>query len=673
MGQGARADQFRHDINGLRAIAVVAVLFFHFRIPGFSGGFAGVDVFFVVSGYLMASIIFGGIDSGTFSLLDFYLSRGRRIIPALAVVCMAAATAGWFFLVPFDFSQLAKSVLTSITFVSNFLYWKDSGYFSAGADQNWLLHTWSLSVEWQFYMVFPVVVLVSRRFLSRAAASHVLIVLLASSFALSCYFATHYPTADFYLLPSRAWELLMGGIVFLYPPNPSAPVARILEIVGLLLILATFWFVDRTSIWPGWTASAPVIGTALVVAAGRSGSPIMSNPLSWWIGRNSYSIYLWHWPLIVGLRYFGFFDNWWWKTAAIALSLALGWLSFAFIEKRGRRLWRVAKPEDRFEYRHYLAALLRMATGPAMIAIVGFAIWAENGLPQRFDSAVALADAGATDIDWRWRHCFGLSGSPPPSCTIGGNGRNVAAELIGDSYAGSVATALASALPRNATGGIFYHAYASCPTIENAVPDDPENHCQEFNREYLEPILTRFPSAIPIIVANYWYGYILHGGIRFSPRQRNGDTALSVFSVAAYGKNLEDTLCAISRKRPAFVMLPLPSFAASVPQTLARALIRNPNAPDISMPIRDYERQHAMDIRLIRNIASHCRIHLLDPIRYLCPNGICMGSAHHRSLYADDIHLNNFGSHFLVPMFRPVLATSRAVAADDGAAAISEP
>lgn len=158
--------KFRKDINGLRAIAVIAVVLFHFNASWLPGGFAGVDVFFVISGFLMTGIIFRGIEQDNFSILNFYIARANRIIPALALLCFVLLVFGWFYLTPLEYQSLGKHAASSVSFLSNFTYWSEAGYFAAASHEKWLLHTWSLSVEWQFYIIYPLMLVAMRKFIS---------------------------------------------------------------------------------------------------------------------------------------------------------------------------------------------------------------------------------------------------------------------------------------------------------------------------------------------------------------------------------------------------------------------------------------------------------------------------------------------------------------------------
>ncbi|PHN58783.1 hypothetical protein AO268_11000 [Pseudomonas sp. ICMP 8385] len=329
---------FRSDINGLRAIAVIAVVLYHFGVKGFSGGFAGVDIFFVISGFLMTGIIFRQTDSGKFSLTGFYLARAKRIIPALAFLCLSLLVAGWFVLIPSEYKELGKHAATSIGFLSNFAYWREAGYFDTASHGKWLLHTWSLSVEWQFYIVYPLIILATRKLFGASMTKMLLVIGALVSFALCMYMSNRSPSAAFYLLPTRAWEMLAGGIVFLFPMQLKDTNKKVASTFGLVLIALSILMLDASDVWPGWLALIPIAGTALLILAADQTSVVTNNKLSASIGKASYSIYLWHWPLVVLLGYYGVSDSAAAIAAGIAASILLGYASLYFVETPSQKL-----------------------------------------------------------------------------------------------------------------------------------------------------------------------------------------------------------------------------------------------------------------------------------------------------------------------------------------------
>jgi peptidoglycan/LPS O-acetylase OafA/YrhL len=240
--------KFRSDINGLRAIAVIAVVLFHFSPSLMPGGFAGVDVFFVISGYLMTGIIFKGLEQNSFSVLNFYVSRANRIIPALAVLCLVLLVLGCLFLSPLDYKTLGKHIASSMLFISNFIYWRESGYFDAESHGKWLLHTWSLSVEWQFYIIYPVLLVAFRKLVPLKALKNAVVIGTIVGF-IFCVVATFkFPNPAYYLIPTRAWEMMLGGVAYLYPITFIRRRKKYLELFGLLLIFSSYYFLTYNKV-----------------------------------------------------------------------------------------------------------------------------------------------------------------------------------------------------------------------------------------------------------------------------------------------------------------------------------------------------------------------------------------------------------------------------------------
>jgi peptidoglycan/LPS O-acetylase OafA/YrhL len=326
---------FRADINGLRAYAVLFVVFYHFSISQIAGGFVGVDMFFVISGYLMTKIIVSKYQKGTFSFREYYLARSVRIIPPLLVLCLLLVIFGWFFLFSFEYKPLLKHVMSSIGFFSNITYLRENGYFEIGSESKWLLHTWSLSVEWQFYLIYPIIVVVLSKFKSGTILKPAIIFLAFISFFLCVYLSYSNVTSAFFNLYARAWEMLAGGIVFFLSGSllKSDKIKFRLEAVGWILIFSSVFLLTSNLVWPGWFALMPVLGTCFIIFSGRSNSIFLSNKGVQWLGKISYSVYLFHWPIVVALKTYSKTSlNW--SIFGIFLSIILGWVSFELIERR---------------------------------------------------------------------------------------------------------------------------------------------------------------------------------------------------------------------------------------------------------------------------------------------------------------------------------------------------
>lgn len=334
--------KYRPEIDGLRAVAVIAVLIFHVDPGWLKGGFLGVDVFFVISGFLMTSIIQGRIENGSFSLKEFWLRRIRRLYPALLAMVGVVALLGGVILTNPERADLFQQSMAAIFSFSNILLWRTTGgYWDSDSENIALLHTWSLSLEEQFYVVFPVLLLIFHRF-ARKHLSGVVFLLTAVSIALCVYVTPDSRSAAFYLLPTRLWELLFGAMLSLKSGCLLRFAAKqympgVIATCGLILIFLSFWFIEDTKGFPGIYPIAACIGTVAIIGFGESDSLVKRflslKPINY-IGRISYSLYLWHWPIIVFSRYVSPTYN---PTFIVAGSLGLASLSYHFIENPFRR------------------------------------------------------------------------------------------------------------------------------------------------------------------------------------------------------------------------------------------------------------------------------------------------------------------------------------------------
>ena len=300
---------YRREIDGLRALAVVPVIFFHAGFEAFSGGFVGVDVFFVISGYLITSIILTQKAAGTFSLLNFYERRARRILPALFLVMAVCIPFAWLWLLPSDMRDFSQSLVAVSVFASNVLFWKESGYFDTAAELKPLLHTWSLAVEEQYYVLFPLFLLVMWRFAKRWTVA-TLAVIAALSFALAQWGAYNKPAATFFLLPTRGWEIAIGALIAFYfarypKPQLQRPVQEAGSLIGLSLILYAVFAYSKETPFPSAYALAPALGTALIILCTTPSTlvgRVLTTKAFVGVGLISYSAYLWHQPLFAFTR-----------------------------------------------------------------------------------------------------------------------------------------------------------------------------------------------------------------------------------------------------------------------------------------------------------------------------------------------------------------------------------
>ena len=635
--------QQRSDIQGLRAYAVIAVILFHFSVPGFTGGFAGVDVFFVISGFLMTSIILRGLTAGDFSLPHFYLSRARRIIPALAVLCATLLLLGWFWLAPTDYAKLGRHSTAAAGFFSNFIFMDEEGYFDAPSQSKWLLHTWSLSVEWQFYMLYPLLLKCVARFgkANGKILGRAIIGLAIFSLAASIFLTPNAPAQSFYLLPTRAWELAAGGLVYLYAPALSARSAWVAELTGIALIVLSAHCFTSFMPWPGTNALLPVAGAALLLAAARQRSWLTGTRLAQWVGGCSYSIYLWHWPVYVALGYFA------WKTplwlaSGIGASFLLGALSYYFVEHPARRYFATTK-----------RATIGTVCAVLLLCGAGFTISTQHGIPARVSDEVRAIDAVSTDhIPAFAKPCgFDRKTLALTPCVVGDPDR-IRWVVWGDSHAGSILSAVAAATH----DGILYYSHA-CSTLFDVElkSKGASNHCTEFNHAVADQVAA-LPRHVGVIIANRYsvnikgpnegvkkpWGFV-YKDIPEADAQRD--------PYGLYTERLTSTLCSITKHHAVYTVGPIPELGRLVPETMVRAAMIGRPLTDVILPLTDYRARNDVALGALTKASKQCGTHLLDPTKYLCDGSVCHGAHHGKPLYFDDNHLSESGNKMLVPMF----------------------
>ena len=483
--------KYRKDIDGLRGLAVLPVVLFHAGVAQVSGGYIGVDVFFVISGFVIAMRLQEDLRADRFSLLDFYERRFRRLLPAITATILVTSLLALILLMPSDLVEYGRSLVATSVFSSNFYFWKSSGYFEVDAHLRPMLHTWSLAVEEQFYIFMPIVLWLTHRYLKGrwlVMLGPVWIV----SLALSIFMLTRAATADFYLLPTRAWELLTGALVALCPlPALRSNILRqALSLSALAVLLACMVLYSSTTPFPGASALPPCLAAAVLIYCGDAtltGKLLSTAPLTY-IGRISYSLYLVHWPVTVLLRHYNLRAPTTFEIVLIvAVSFVLAHLSWKFIEQPFRRP-RAETP--RWRVMTVAAASLLVTAG------IGAVFVATGGLPSRVPG-YAQEDVSAQN-EWRERTCF-LSADQKAdawnltACTrVNGAGPEVL--LWGDSFAAHYVPGLIQE-PRF-RGKLIQYTAAGCPPALNYYSFARPN-CSIFNRRALDLVARRH---IPIVV-----------------------------------------------------------------------------------------------------------------------------------------------------------------------------
>lgn len=640
---------FRNDINGLRAIAVLAVVLFHFGVPGFNGGFSGVDIFFVISGYLMTGIIFSKFEADRFNLIDFYLARATRIIPALAVLCIILIVGAWFFLPPYEMRSFGKHIVGASSFLSNIIFMKESGYFDAGAHEKWLLHTWSLSVEWQFYILYPLAIIAIRKFFSFNTTRWILVFFALGSYMLSAFFPANLPDAAFYLLPTRAWEMMAGGLIFAFSLQANQKFKAPMEAMGLLLLAGSIVLLNSSFAWPGSLAALPVLGATLVIIAANEKSFLTSNAVLQYIGTISYSLYLWHWPVAVALNLFELKDNVWGIGAGIALSFLLATLSYYLVEQP----WRKFSPKKRSK----IFPVMGYTSLTGLIAMIGLSIFYFNGIPSRVNEVVKIADGEQNNRNPNQK-CVVVPGNNPksPMCILGDNKNKIAAIVIGDSHSNATVNAVVAATPKE-KGGILYLGADGCTAMMNLSTPYFYN-CGEYNRNTLDYLHKNMPGT-PIIIINYISQALLHPDtdtIKKPVYLDNIPNTSSEFS-EKFKQQYQEGLCGLTKNHPVYVVQSIPRMNVNVPRAIVRSMMYKSEKIDVSINRSDFFEREKSVRHFMQNAINSCKAFALDPIDYLCNESVCLGSINHRPLYYDENHLSEYGNRLLVPMFQRIWNT----------------
>lgn len=641
---------YRTDIDGLRGIAVIAVVLFHLGVPGFTGGFAGVDVFFVISGFLITSLIHPDIAAGRFSFAAFYERRIRRLLPALLTVTALSLLAGVLLLERHDLRYLHQSVIATTLFSANFLFWKTTGYFDSAADTRPLLHAWSLSVEEQFYIVFPVLLLLAVRYLPRQAYWLVLAAA-AASFTASALLTAGAPTAAYYLPVFRTWELLMGALLALRPlPAPLSALQRnALAFIGVILLGYSLFAFTRETSFPGASALVPCAGTVLLIIAGMNGGSGVSRLLSLrplaFIGLISYSLYLWHWPLLVYAKYLAIRELTALETAALlVVSLLAAAASWRYIERpfRGARglLSRTA---------------LFRAAAMASLLLIAAAVAGYRG------SGIDLArqrEAGSARV-LQHQHCMNREASrmlDGDFCVLGAeDGTRPSFLLWGDSHAGALAPAIEGLARRKGRAGLLIGQAGCLPLLDVERHDRRDLPCREFT-EAAARILEQNPEIRTVLLVARWAAYA--GGARLEDpsgtaariaREGPGDNA------RVLREGLERTLRFLAQQnREVVLVTEAPDVGWDVPTAMARSLAFGRSMPE-SPSLETHRARQKGIMDMLQDVSRRHSLRVVDLSPTLCPRGACLIERSGRSLYLDSNHLSTHGSAFVAPALADAL------------------
>ena len=641
--------QYRSDVDGLRGVAVLLVVAFHAAGQSLMGGFIGVDIFFVISGFLISGIIFKDLDAGHFSFANFYARRVRRIFPALLAVLPFVVVVGWFVLTPDEYKRLGQHA-AGAGFISNILLWKEAGYFDSRAQFKPLLHLWSLGIEEQFYLLWPLSLF---HFWKTRFRVLILTLLLVSSFGLNMWQTAVNPAAAFYLPQNRFWELLVGAFAAYLnayksdgldnilrrllrwdsSPQSLASLQNIKASLGVLFIALALLMLDETRSFPGAWALLPTLGSLLLVSAGpeaRINQKILSNPLLVFVGLISYPLYLWHWPLLSFLRIVSPDEpSAIARSIAVASAFVLAWLTYRFIEKPVRR--------TNAQYRGVTPVQILV---PTMVIACGLGgiIVVTKGSPSRLPAEIRELDAYETDehsAGWRDGHCFlnreQDAHSFETSCTDVTPHDRPLLLLWGDSHAADLYPGIRALQDSHSFRVAQYTASFCTPLLDLDVPERP--HCREINDWILKRVKELRPDTV-ILAAQYWFLHPL------------GDASLS------------RTVAAIEQTgvRRIIIVGPNPQWQDLLPRLLLRSSATASNGIPERMTAESNQ-DFIREDRVLRSQAGASGAIYLSPISALCNESGCLiritDNGQTDLISFDQHHLTQTGSRYLAKAFFP--------------------
>lgn len=653
---------YRPEIDGLRALAVLAVVFFHVGL-GFPGGYIGVDIFFVISGFLITSLIIKELQEDRFSFLNFYGRRIRRIFPASAVMVLVTVIMGWFLLLPSDFIGLGKSVISQTFFSSNIYFWRNTNYFAESAELQPLLHTWSLAVEEQFYMIVPLVLwgLISwAKINSRLKLVTVLAIGFFASLILSVVALPKVPVFTFYMLPTRAWELLIGSLVALAPIIPvlkSRGLRELIVVLGVLGMVLPCFLYTKDTLFPGLYAIPPCLGAALFILGASpkydTTLPIMAKIFTWrpiiFIGLISYSLYLWHWPLVA-------FSNYWaleefslgYKWGIVLLSMVLAILSWRYVETPFRK--KTLAKTSKALYRYALVvSVLFIALGSLM--------YLNNGFKTRFSEKVITYDSAKSEALVENLISASLSLEKAEEGNFkkfGPTDSNKIDVLVwGDSHARTILPAILKAADNSHVVASAW--FPSTAPVLNNVPSlkyhrySQLNQSPAWNNAILKQVkLKKIPN---VVLAAHWssnYEGLIKGGGN-SPNK-----------IKAFNANLIETIQSLNENgTKVWVLREVPNHEVSVPKALIKQELFGVDIHKYQCNKERLEKRNFYFDSLVEEMkAAGATIIDGSELLYNESTHTYQMNINEFPLYSDSNHLTNAGAMVMAPIFEPIFSTT---------------
>lgn len=648
--------KYRAEIDGLRALAVVPVILFHAGFEAFSGGFIGVDIFFVISGYLITSIIVTDLDAGTFSLLNFYERRARRILPALYFVMAVSIPFAWMWLLPADMEDYFQSLMAIPFFVSNILFWQESGYFETAIGLKPFLHTWSLAVEEQYYMLFPLFLLLFWK-LGIRQITILLVICTLVSLLLSVWGAYNKPTAAFYLLPTRSWEILIGAFAAFYlSKDRKIQGHQALSLLGMTLIISAVFMFDEQTPFPSFYALIPTVGTALIIIFARENTlthTVLSNKILVKMGLISFSAYLWHQPLLAFARHRSLNElDVKLILAVLVLTIILAYFTWKIVEIPFRN-------NQHFSTKSTIQTSIIMSVGFVFIGLIGNTTDVFNF--QNKEKLARIYAAGKIEnprqIACRFNNSF--FSESQSSCTIGVID-NIVGALVGDSHAESLTYSL-GALAEEKEIGLRTLIFNACPPALNLMISENigKESCIQHNLDTHDYLISE--NIEYIILVSRWTAYYKRtrfnngeGGVekgnefnitpRISGKPFTGGKQEHQHLVA---KMYKDTIKSyLNSGKKVILVYPIPEAGWDVPKLMAKQVLWG-GERNTSTNYSTYIDRNSDIIRELDSIEYNANLRRVRPDKLFCDtyeSGRCVIQINGIPLYSDNNHLNQYGS-----------------------------
>ena len=628
---------YRKELDGIRAIAVLSVVLFHVGYPDMTGGYVGVDIFFVLSGYLICGQTYMRLEAGNYSATEFFARRIRRLSTAYTACFLVTALVANAFLLRSEMQVVADGFLGSITFTNNFNLLNSAGYFSGPAHENPFLHTWSLSIEEQFYIVLPILILLTRR--SQVVFRGMLAGLFVASLVLTLGSGDAIYDRDqrFFSSTFRVWELTAGGLIFLATYHRLLPARLPLApLVGLAMILLPVNLLDASYLYPGWATLLPVAGTVILIAFATPqhswvAKGLACRPMAY-IGRISYGTYLWHWPLIVALVYYGGHITDEVRAVLLLLSLALGALSYHFIEMPVRRI-SVQGDGKRRLYMLFAGQFL------VMLGLAVYLLGQPGKAGQGEDARLEALKAQVMNLHENWNTCWGQE-APDTMCKLGVAGDTPAYLVWGDSMANSALPGF-DAYGQEAGQAGRMATYPGCAPLDG-FGTKPE--CIGFNDAIFDWLEGAPPMDIFLFARWSYYseGYG-HWGDRpgqVSLLDAGGQAVADNF--ARFEQGLAAAIARIKERHNVIVVNHVPEFPASVPKAMLRSL-RFGSDP-LALTRAAFDARSGRTVEAVKKIARQQGVTHVAPYDDFCDDQVCFHQEDGAPLFADNVHLGPVGN-----------------------------